>query len=134
MVWRREALASLGGYPATQRNEDLGLILRAFRQGVAVHRHVVPRVGDSLDAYEPGTAPNYAPWWRFRHYFTGVDRLIAAGFTYPEYLRLLYVTRVSLSRFMAAAALGTGRYFLRGRHSAGGSTDPSADTPSGGGA
>ncbi len=132
MVWRREALASLGGYPTTQRNEDIGLILRAFRQGVTVRRFVVPRVGDSLDAYEQGTAPNYAPWLRFRHYFTGVDRLIKAGFTYPEYLRLLYVTRVNLSRFMAAAALGAGRYLVGAHPSANGGAGRTTDTPNGG--
>lgn len=133
MVWRKEALQSLGGYPATQRNEDIGLILRAFRRSVPVHRYPVPRVGDSLDPYERGTAPNYAPWMRFRHYFTGVDRLIAAGFSYPEYLRLLYVTRVSLSRFLAASVLGTARYLLHGRRVQRPGAGPASDRAAGGG-
>lgn len=132
MVWRREALDSLGGYPATQRNEDIGLILRALRRGVTIRRFVVPRVGDTLDPYERGTSPNYVPWMRFRHYYSGTDRLIAAGFSYPEYVRLLYLTRVTFLRFLAGVGLGTARYLLRGHRGGTPGNGRSRQTPSGG--
>lgn len=133
MVWQRDVLLGLGGYPPTQESEDCRLMLRTFHQGVRVRRFVVERVGSALDAYLPGSAPNYPPWLRFRHYYTGVDRWLAIGSTYPDYLRILYVTRVNRARFLAAAGLGVLRYLARGRRAIVHEPDPWAGEPAKGG-
>ena len=115
MVWRRPALTALGGYPPTQVQEDLGLFLRAFRRRVRMRRLMVDRVGDTLDPPSATDAHDSVARRRLRGYFFNVDRMISVGYSHAEYLRLLYLTRKTVPRFLLAAALGTLRYLKRGR-------------------
>jgi glycosyltransferase involved in cell wall biosynthesis len=105
-VWRREAFQRAGGYPDTQEREDPPLLLRALRAGFVVERFLLPRIADDLRPRTPGLATVTSPWRRSTHTLWAARKFRVMGFRYPEYVRLLWLTRRTAARFGAGIVLG----------------------------
>jgi len=112
-AWRREAFERAGGYPDTQEREDPPLLLRAFRAGFRIERVLLSRVADDLKPRLPGRAPTVSPWRRGKHTMWGARKFRVMGFRYPEYARLLWLTRRTPARFGAGLTIG-GIAYLQG--------------------
>lgn len=109
-AWRRDAFEQAGGYPDTQEREDPPLLLRAFRAGFGIGRCVVPRGADDLKPRPGGWAPTVSPWRRGAHTATAARKFRVMGFRFPEYARLLWLTRRTTPRLVAGLLLGAGAY------------------------
>jgi glycosyltransferase involved in cell wall biosynthesis len=105
-AWKRTAFDRAGGYPDTQEREDPPLLLRAFRAEFPIERYVLPHVAEDLKPRPAGFAPNFSPWGRAVHTMWAARRFRVLGFHYPEYARLLWLTRRTPARFGAGLALG----------------------------
>ncbi len=105
-AWRRAAFQRAGGYPDTQEREDPPLLLRAFRAGLTIDRCYVPKVADDLKPRREGRAPTVSPWRRSYHTRWAARKFRVMGYHYPEYVRLLRLTRRTATRFVAGVALG----------------------------
>jgi glycosyltransferase involved in cell wall biosynthesis len=112
-AWQRAAFERAGGYPDAQDREDPPLLLRAFRAGVRIERCVVPRIAVDLKTRPGDFAPNVAPWRRRGHTMRAARRFRVLGFRFPEYVRLLYLTRRTPVRFLAGVVVG-GWAYLQG--------------------
>ncbi len=111
-VWRRAAFERAGGYPARQEREDPPLLLAAFRAGLTVRRYAVPHVADDLKTRHASRAPATAPWRRGGHAMRAARRFRVLGYSYPEFLRLLRLTRRTTARFVAGVGVGTVGYLV----------------------
>jgi glycosyltransferase involved in cell wall biosynthesis len=112
-AWRREAFDGAGRYPDRQDREDPPLLLRAFRAGFGVERCVVPKIADDLKRRPEEFAPNVSPWRRSRHTMRAARRFRVLGFRFPEYVRLLHLTRRTTPRLLAGVGVG-GLAYLQG--------------------
>ncbi len=113
-AWRRSAFDRAGGYPDRQEREDPPLLLAAFRAGLTVRRFAVPEVAEDLKARHGSRAPEARPWGRGGHAMRAARRFRVLGFSYGEYLRLLWLTRRTTSRFVAGVGAGTVGYLIGG--------------------
>lgn len=112
-AWRREAFERAGGYPDTQEREDPPLLLRAFRAGFPIERVLLPRVADDMKPRQAGRAPTVSPWRRAPHTMWGARKFRVMGYRYPEYARLLWLTRRTPARLAAGLTIG-GIAYLQG--------------------
>jgi glycosyltransferase involved in cell wall biosynthesis len=104
-VWRRAALAQVGGYPNVQYAEELGLVLRAFRAGLAFRRRMVPRLATDLKVRPEGHG-SALPAWRRGHVALRASKKFALlGFRYGEFVKYLGLTRRTDARYVAGVAL-----------------------------
>jgi glycosyltransferase involved in cell wall biosynthesis len=109
-VWRRDALARVGGYPETQLAEDLGLVLRALRAGLRIERRLVPRAAEDLKPRGAAHGSN-APAWGRRHVAVRAAKKFAfLGYTFGEFVRYLWITRRTAPRFLAGVAVAAWGY------------------------
>lgn len=105
-AWRREGFQRAGGYEERQEREDPPLLLRALRAGLRVERCFLPKLADDLKPRKLGRAPSVSPWRRGGHTMWAARKFRLIGFRYPEYVRLLWLTRRSRARFLAGLTLG----------------------------
>jgi glycosyltransferase involved in cell wall biosynthesis len=105
-AWRREAFDRAGGYPDTQEREDPPLLLRAFRALPGIERLLFSKVADDLKPRQKGRAPTVGPWRRRRHSMWAARKFRIMGFRFPEYARLLWLTRRTPLRFVAGLGVG----------------------------
>jgi glycosyltransferase involved in cell wall biosynthesis len=115
-AWHRDAFERAGGYPDTQEREDPPLLLSAFRAGFPVERCLVPKVADDLKPRPAGYAPSVPPWRRGSHTMWAARKFRVMGYRYPEYSRLLWLTRRTAPRFAAGLALGAAAYLQGAVH------------------
>jgi glycosyltransferase involved in cell wall biosynthesis len=112
-AWRRAGFVRSAGYEERQEREDPPLLLRAFRAGLRIERCLLPKLADDLKPRKAGRAPSVGPWGRGRHTMWAARKFRVMGYRYPEYVRLLRLTRRTEARYFAGAALG-GAAFLQG--------------------
>jgi glycosyltransferase involved in cell wall biosynthesis len=109
-AWRRAAFSRARGYEERQEREEPPLWLRAFRAGLRIERAYLPRLADDLKPRKAGRAPTVSPWRRGRHTLWAARKFRVMGFRYPEYVRVLRLTRRTGARYVAGAALGAVAY------------------------
>ncbi|MGA8665099.1 MAG: glycosyltransferase family A protein [Thermoplasmata archaeon] len=112
-AWRKEAFERVGGYEPRQEREEPPLWLRAFRGGLRFERVLLPRLADDLKPRRAGSSPTVSPWRRGTHMMWGARIFRVIGFRYPEYVRLLRLTRRTTARFLAGITIG-GVAYLQG--------------------
>ena len=105
-TWKRAAFERIGGYPPIQYEEDLALVQHALRAGLKVASFRVPRLGDDLKPRGPQTAYRLPVHRRLAPVVRTARLFQRLGFSYPEYVRFLWLTRRGIVRFAGASALG----------------------------
>jgi glycosyltransferase involved in cell wall biosynthesis len=115
-AWRREGFVRAGGYEERQEREDPPLLLRAFRAGLHIERCLLPKLADDLKPRKQGRAPSVGPWGRGRHTMWAARKFRVMGFRYPEYVRLLRLTRRTEIRYWAGAAIGWAAFMQGALH------------------
>jgi len=115
-AWRRAGFDRAGGYELRQEREDPPLLLRAFRAGLRIERCLLPKLADDLKPRARGRAPSVGPWRRGSHTMWAARKFRAMGYRYPEYLRLLRLTRRTEARFLAGGTLGLLAYIQGALH------------------
>ncbi|HTT73847.1 MAG TPA: glycosyltransferase family A protein [Thermoplasmata archaeon] len=115
-AWTRAGFVRVGGYPPTQYEEDIGVLLRALRAGIAIGRLHLPRVGDDLKPRPDTTAYRRPAYERGPALVRAARMFRRVGYTYREYVRFLWLTRHGGVRFALGSVLGAYGYLSpRGR-------------------
>lgn len=105
-AWRREFYLSTPGYPDTNVGDDVVSVRQALGKG-RVGRLLIDHVGDDLRAAERPPGAVHDPWKKGPGFLRLSRRRFTQGWTWRTYLRFLWVTRRTLPRFLAGAALAS---------------------------
>ena len=109
-AWKTDSFRRTGRYPNRQEVDDPPLLLSAFRHGLRARRLAVPHVAWDLKPRPARWAAGVGPWRRARHSLWAARRFRVIGFRLSEFIRLLWLTRRTDSRFVVGVGVAVVGY------------------------